>query len=120
MQPIEFKYKQYIGSVGYYASIKMHVEETISPGLQIDFNEEFVDREWQIAIGFGVNYFYEHFSKYSNNGIRIKVDYLHTMTEDTSLAIVFFVTIKCISLNFPLDRELIHLNDMTGSFCFLK
>lgn len=119
MKANNWKVKKYINEVGYYASIDLEVEYEDLNGLKINFCEEFVDDVWRSAVEFGIRYVKEH-SISKSSGLSVNVKKLHTMTGDSSQAVVFYTTVKCLCELLEYKDELIILDEERGSFILLK
>src|SRR5579883_2525948 len=91
-----YKFKRYLNNVGFYAMIDLEVEEKDQKVVIIDYDMLLVDEEWRCAIELGVRIFHEHYYKFEQKGISVRIKRLHTMIGDSSLATVLFVTIKCM------------------------
>jgi hypothetical protein len=112
-------FKKYINGIGFYSRIAMTVEEGSEPQLIIEIDDEFVDSEWQSAIRFAVNYFFDHLPFQEKKGKIIKIDDLHTMTGDSTNSVVFFVAVTCLCEMFNM-APLIVLDENTAFFSVAK
>lgn len=116
-----FKIKKYLDKVGFYAMIDMEIKVEDLNVLNIQYDKSFIDEEWLPAIEFGIKYVYEHYSKDENKGFSVFVKKLNTMTGDSSLSIVLYVSIKCLieALGYT-KKQLINMDEKTGEFILSK
>jgi hypothetical protein len=116
-----FKEKKNINGVGFYASIEIVVNINDDPKfLKVDFDKNRVEEEWFNAVEFGIRYFYEHYAKQYARGLSVYVKNLHTMLGDSSIATVFFVTVKCLCQALEYSLDLVGLDSNSAKIYMVK
>jgi len=117
-----FKFKKYVGNIGYYSMLDIEINTTSDGALQYTFDAEFVDEEWRTAVLFAVEYIYQHFKNDTRNGFSLNIRRLHTMSGDTAFIVVVYTVINCIAnaLNYDAGKELVYFDEGSGTFMFKK
>ncbi len=111
-----FKIKKLINEKGFYSNLELDVAKTINSGVNLKFQE---NTEWNYAIEFGVEYFYEQYRKIEKGGLEIHINYLHTQIVDSSCMVVFFSIVKALNNIMPIISDRFDINDF-GEFIVPK
>ncbi len=115
------KIKKKINSVGFYGAISIEVSAIDNePSVIIGYESGRVDSEWYSAIKFGVDFFFEHYYKENKKGLSVLIKDLHTMLEDSSQIVVFYITVRCLAEALGYKYELIEFDELNGTFHIKK
>lgn len=117
-----FKFKKYIGDIGYYSMLDIEIDTLSNGALQYAFDDEFVDEEWRTAVLFAVEYIYQHFKKDTQKGFSLNIRRLHTMIGDTASIVVVYAVVSCVAeaLNYEAGKKLVYFDEGKGNFVFKK
>jgi hypothetical protein len=85
------------GQAGLYASITLSAELRLGMASVVQYDPS-IDDKWKTAIEFAVAYCTEQLPSEvrQNNVLSVRVEDLHWMPVDSTLAVVALVTIRCI------------------------
>lgn len=89
---------------GLYAEVRQEVEGTVNRYIEIYFSM-FTKRK--NAITFVSDYFFDHYSRTEDRGLKITIPYLNSMDVDTNNMVVFFVVVNALCQAFGVNCDLL-------------
>jgi hypothetical protein len=108
MMNAEYEFKKLINKRGYYAKINIDLTPSDNPEIFLDFDKA---SKWYPAVNFGIRYFHERYLKTGERGFDIKVNQLNTQIVDSSLMVVFYVTVKAIHQALNIEDSDIYIDE---------